>query len=168
MFGWQYSNHLTRGVPLARASLLSRAFPAVLVCSFFLAGSAAAQTSYYRHIFFDNGPRTAAYFYSSAKAVPPSTLEVVNNRIPLESSTFFTPPNALRISWQSNSGGAWTAVVGLRTFRNREITFDGNTLSFWLYSPEALPAAALPELRFLDAARNFSRPLHLGDFSGDL
>jgi hypothetical protein len=129
---------------------------------------AAAQSSYYRHIFFDNGPPTGSYFYSSGKAVAPSTLEIVDNRLPLDSATFFTPPNALRITWQSNAGGSWAAVVEVPNFRNRDITFAGDTLSLWLYSPEAIAAAALPRLRLLDGGRNFSRPLSLGDFSGDL
>src|SRR6516162_6069339 len=135
---------------------------------FSLPQEAAAQTSYYRHIFFDNGPRANAYFYSSGKVVAPSTLELLDDRVPLDSATFFTPPNALRIAWQSNAGGSWAAVVRVPDFRNRDITFDGDTISFWLYSPEAIPAAALPELRLLDAGRNFSRPIALGDFSGDL
>jgi hypothetical protein len=144
------------------------AFATGLIFLSCLAPSAAAQTPYYRHIFFDNGPPTKAYFYSSGKAVAPSTLESLDNRVPLDTATFFTPPNALRIAWQSKSGGSWTATVRVAGFRNREITFEGDALSFWLYSPEEIPAAALPELRLIDAGRNFSRALYLSGFSGDL
>ena len=126
------------------------------------------QTEYYRHTFFDNGPRTGSYFYSSGKAVPPSTLELQNQRLPLDSATFFTPPNSLKISWQSNPGGSWAANVQVLVFRNRDMVFDGDTLSFWLYSLDPIRAAALPELRLADAANNFSRPLRLGEFAHDL
>src|SRR5229473_7938229 len=69
------------------------------------AAHGVAQTSYYRHIFFDNGPRTSTYYYSSGKAVEPSTLEIRDKKLPLSSEVFFTPPNSLRISWTSKVGG---------------------------------------------------------------
>ncbi len=129
---------------------------------------ASAQTSYYRHTFFDNGPQTAGYAYSSGKAVAPSTLEFAGKRLPLDGQIFFTPPNALRISWQSSPGGAWIATVHVLEFRNREILFEGDTLSFWLYSAEAIPTASLPDLRLHDIKRGFSIRLHLGEFSGNI
>src|SRR5258705_4373315 len=70
-----------------------------------------AQTSYYRHTFFDDGPRTSTYFYSFGKAVEPSTLETHDKKLPLSSDVFFTPPNSLRISWRSNAGGSWAAQI---------------------------------------------------------
>src|SRR5215475_5714828 len=75
------------------------------------ASSLTAQTSYYRHSFFDNAPRTAAYSYTTGKAVEPSTLETENGKLPVESKTFFTPPNAIRLSWQSKPGGSWAAAI---------------------------------------------------------
>src|SRR2546429_8658438 len=95
-----------------------------------------AQTSYNRHIFFDNAARTSSYSYSFGKAVPPSTLEIADQKLPVDSGVFFTPPNSLRISWKSNLGGSWAAQIKVMTFRNREILFEGNALSFWLYSRE--------------------------------
>src|SRR6266536_947752 len=55
----------------------------------------SAQTSYYRHIFFDNGPRTSAYFYTSGKAVAPSTVEFQNGKLPLDSKIFLTATRCL-------------------------------------------------------------------------
>jgi len=128
----------------------------------------SAQTSYYRHTFFDNGPQTAGYAYSSGKAVAPSTLEFAGKRLPLDGQIFFTPPNSLRIAWQSNPGGAWIATVHVLEFRDREILFAGDSLSFWLYSAEAIPAASLPDLRLHDTKRGFSIRLHVGEFSGNI
>src|SRR5260370_41597857 len=76
------------------------------VLSLVSAPRSAAQTSYYRHIFFDNGPRTSTYYYSSGKAVEPSALAVLDKKLPLDSGVSFTPPNSLRISWRSNAGGS--------------------------------------------------------------
>jgi hypothetical protein len=168
----QYSKYLKFGRLVARrrggGSLWALRSGWTLVVWLALAVSAAGQTDYYRHVFFDNGPKTEAYFFSSGKAVAPSSIELRNDKIPLASTTFLTPPNALKISWQSNPGGSWTAAVRLAEFRNRDIAFDGDTLTFWLYTPEAIRAANLPELRLQDAGRNFAKALRLGDFSGDL
>jgi hypothetical protein len=115
----------------------------VAVLSLTSAPRSVAQTSYYRHIFFDNGPRTSSYFYSLGKAVEPSTLEIHDEKLPLDSAVFFTPPNSLRISWRSNHGGSWAAQIKVLEFRDREILFAGDTLSFWLYSQEKIAASAL-------------------------
>ncbi len=128
----------------------------------------AAQTSYYRHTFFDNGLKTSGYYYSIGKAVAPSTVELQGQRLPLDSQTFFTPPNSIRLAWKSNPGGSWLAELHVLEFRNREILFKGDTLSFWLYSPEAIPNAALPDLRLHDSNRGFSARIPVGEFSGDI
>src|ERR1700758_2206821 len=133
-----------------------------------LAPPSPAQTSYYRHTFFDNGPRTSSYFYSSGKAVEPSTLEIRDKKLPLSSEVFFTPPNSLRISWRSNAGGSWAAQIKVLEFRDREILFEGDTPSFWMYSEGKIMASALPELRLHDTNRGFSEPIRVGEFSGDI
>jgi hypothetical protein len=127
-----------------------------------------AQTSYYRHTFFDNGPRTSTYFYSFGNAVEPSTLEVRDKKLPLNSEVFFTPPNSLRISWTSKAGGSWAAQIKVLEFRDREILFEGDTLSFWLYSEEGIVDSALPRLRLHDTNRGFSEAIRVGEFSGNI
>ena len=127
-----------------------------------------AQTSYYRHIFFDNGSHTSSYFYSSGKAVEPSTLEIRDKKLPLSSEVFFTPPNSLRISWTSKAGGSWSAKIKVLEFRDREILFEGDTLSFWLYSEGGIAASALPGLRLHDTNRGFSEAIRVGEFSGNI
>lgn len=127
-----------------------------------------ADTEYYRHIFFDNSNTPDSYFYSSGKVTSPSTLELQGKRIPVDSSTFFTPPNALRLSWQSKPDGGWEVEIGVVEFRNREIFFDGDMLYLWIYAPAAMKAVNLPYLRLLDTNKNFSVPLRLGDFAVDL
>jgi exo beta-1,2-glucooligosaccharide sophorohydrolase (non-reducing end) len=66
---------------------------------------AAADTRYYRHTFFDNSLMPGSYFYSSGTPSAPSTLEVVGKKLPVETETFLTPPNALRLAWSSQAGG---------------------------------------------------------------
>jgi hypothetical protein len=144
-----------------RAALTAMVF---LVC----AQRGPAQTSYYRHIFFDNGPRTSGYAYSTGKAVAPSILDVEGKTLPVDSRIFLTPPNSIRVSWQSRTGGAWAAQINVVEFRDREILFEGDTLSFWVYSLEAIGVAALPNLRLHDTHRGFSAIVRLGEFSGEI
>jgi len=151
----------------ARVSVAVLAVAGAIGCAL-AAPHAAAQTAYYRHSFFDNAPRTPGYFYSSGKVVAPSTVELDGKRLPVDSKVFFTPPNSLRISWQSNPGGAWAAAIEVVDFRDREILFDGDTLCFWIYSNQAIPASELPALRLHDTKRGFSGPLRVGEFSGNV
>ncbi len=53
-------------------------------------------------------------------------------------------------------------------FRDREINFIGGNLFFWCYSPDGIPARALPEIRISDTNSQFSRALKLREFIGDL
>ena len=141
---------------------------ALMLTAALLPARALGQTSYYQHTFFDNGPRTAGYYYSSGKAVAPSTLETAGAKLPLDGTTFFTGPNSVKVAWESKAGGAWAADVSVLVFRNRDYHFDGDTLSFWVYAPEAIRAAAMPRFRLQDMARQFSKPAALGEFSGDI
>ena len=151
------------------------AWPAVLyVTVFALVGGclwvdcASADTSYYQHSFFDNSLTPDAYYYSSGRASAPSTLALVNGKLPVEGKIFLTPPNALRLEWQSEESGGWEAHVDVMRFRNRETRFQGDRLFLWCLSPEGIPAAALPTIRLLDTQRDFSAPLSLGLFAGDI
>ncbi len=105
---------------------------------------ARAQDDYYRHTYFDNSLTSDTYFYSSASATAPSDLLNNNGKLPVDSKLFFTPPNALRLEWQSQRGGEWDAGIHLMNFRNRYPGFIGDTLSFWCYSPQAIAGADLP------------------------
>jgi hypothetical protein len=142
-----------------------------------LASAAQGQTEYYRHSVFDNSLERDFYYYSFAQATAPSTLEGKNWRLPVDSVHFLSPPNALRIHWQSMPGGGWDAEVHLENFRNRSPGLAGRTLSFWIYSPTAIAAADLPNLMLSQAREglqvatfpgSFTTPEPLGRFIGDL
>ena len=142
----------------------------LIVCSSWggvlLTGSAHADTRYYQHSFFDNSLTPDVYYYSSGKASAPSVLTLVNGKVPVEGKIFQTPPNALRLEWQSAEDGGWEARVDVMRFRNRQIQFRGNTLHFWCFSPQSMSASALPVVRVADTAGNFSAPLKLELFAG--
>lgn len=155
-----FGDMTTRRHRVARSlRLLQGAF-----CLFHLVSVANADTAYYRHVLFDNSLESDAYYYSEAKASPPSTIERERDKLPVSRDVFLTPPNALRLKWRSVEAGGWEATVRVIAFRNREIVFRGDTLYFWCYSQEGIAGRNLPAMRLQDTGENFSVPLDPGKF----
>ncbi len=130
--------------------------------------SADAQSNYYKHLLFDNSLTPERYFYSEGKASEPSRLSLDKGKLPVETKTFFTAPNALRLQWQSARDGGWEAALHLERFRNRAAPFDGDTLYFWCFSPKAIPASHLPRIELKDSDGGFTAPLDIERFAGDV
>ena len=78
---------------------------------------------------------------------------------------FRTPPNALRIEWQSAPGGTWDAQIHLVNFPNRYPELSGGTLYFWMYSPEPIAAADLPGVVLSDAREGLQVATMPGSFT---
>jgi exo beta-1,2-glucooligosaccharide sophorohydrolase (non-reducing end) len=129
---------------------------------------AAAPTDYYNHVVFDNSITPDYYYYSSGRAVFPSTIELLSGALPVEKKNFFTAPNALRLQWRSVTGGSWETELRVVSMRNRLTDFRGDTLYMWCYSPETIPAADLPLLQLEDEQHNFTVPVKLETISGDV
>jgi hypothetical protein len=149
----------------------------LLIASLCVARPAAANSDYYRHVFFDNSIQHDVYFQSSAAKTAPSELRSVGWRLPVESSVFRTAPNAIRVEWQSAPGGSWDAQVQFVSFPNRFPDFAGGTLFFWVYAPEPIAADDLPNLVLSDARGglqvatmpgSFTVEEPLANYTGDL
>lgn len=136
-----------------------------LLAGLCLARPAAAQSDYYRHVFFDNSQQLGKYWQSSAAATEPSQLASAGYRLPVESKVFRSPPNAVRIEWQSAPGGSWDAQIQLVNFPNRYPELSGSTLYFWLYSPEPIAAADLPSVVLSDARSGLQVATFPGSFT---
>ncbi|MCI0447918.1 hypothetical protein L0152_32465, partial [bacterium] len=89
---------------------------------------------------------------------------MVDGKIPVEETLIFNPPNALRLSWLSAFGGDWEMAVHVSKWRNRDIIFKGDTLSFWCYSPEEIPPAELPLIFLKDVQGIWTPSVPLGEF----
>ncbi len=126
---------------------------------------AVAQSDYYRHVIFDNSQQLNQYWQSSAAETAPSQLKSAGHRLPVESTVFRTPPNAIRIEWQSAPGGSWDAQIQLVNFPNRYPELSGSTLYFWLYSPEPIAAADLPSVVLSDARSGLQVATFPGSFT---
>ncbi len=130
--------------------------------------SARADQNYSQQVFFDNSLSPGNYFYSSGRASAPSKLLLVKGRIPVETSTFISGPNALELQWLSAANGGWSAELNLYQWRNRTLLFPGANLWIWMYSPKGIPASDLPKLALRDTGGDFSWPLSIGDFTRDI
>jgi hypothetical protein len=127
-----------------------------------------AASDYFQHAFFDNSVTPDTYYYSNAKFVAPSSVEMHAGQLPVERGIFLTPPNSLRVSWRSDTGGSWDAEIRVVDLRNRRIEFEGDTLFLWLYSPEPIAADKLPRMLLEDTLKQFSISVALGPHAGDL
>ncbi|HET9741339.1 MAG TPA: glucoamylase family protein [Terriglobales bacterium] len=146
---------------LAAAVLLSPCF----WCAFSAASSSAqVANGYYSHVIFDNSLTPDAYFYSRAQAENTSTISTAKNRLPVESNIFHTPPNALRLEWQSKPNGGWSVQIARPDIRNLAPQYTGDTLIFWCYAEQPIRASELPLIQLTDAGHGFSHPVKMGDF----
>jgi exo beta-1,2-glucooligosaccharide sophorohydrolase (non-reducing end) len=124
--------------------------------------------TYYNHHIFDNSLSDGGYFFSHAKAIAPSQLEVIDCKIPVATDHFLNPPNSLRLSWLSLTGGDWLAELFCETWLNKTRILSGDTLSFWCYSEEDIPARLLPMIRVKIKDGPCTSPLQLTGIVPDL
>jgi len=143
---------------------------AVLALVAFLASPlcARADQSFSAQVFFENSLSPTDYFYSAGKAISPSTLRLVDGKLPIETTAFISAPNALSLEWLSAPDGGWSAEVRLYDWRNRTVDFPGANLWLWLFAPGGIRARDLPHLALHDAEGNFTWPLELSSFTSDL
>jgi exo beta-1,2-glucooligosaccharide sophorohydrolase (non-reducing end) len=129
---------------------------------------AVVPTDYYNHVVFDNSITPDFYYYSSGRAVFPSTIELLSGSLPVEKKNFFTAPNALRLHWRSVEGGSWETELRVVSMRNRPTEFRGDTLYIWCYSPETIAAADLPFIQLEDEQHDFTIPVKLSGIDGEV
>lgn len=129
------------------------------------AQTAVAQSDYYRHVIFDNSQQLNFHWHSAAGASGPSELKSVGYRLPVDTTQFHTPPNALRLEWRSAPGGSWDAQAHVVNFPNRYPELSGDTLYLWVYAPEPIAAADLPGIVLSDARDGLQVAIFPGSFT---
>ena len=121
---------------------------------------------YDRHVLFDNSDAPAGgHATSSGWAIGPSTLELVDGKLPVETAHFASPPNALRLSWLSAPGGDWQATIEITRRYARPFRFEGNALTLRVFADTEITAANSPRLFLKDAGDNATPAITL--VSGD-
>jgi hypothetical protein len=104
------------------------------------------------HVFFDNSPSDVGHDASLSYLVPPSFVETIDGKFPVDSRHFVSPPNGLRLKWRSATGGDWKMTLKLRRRRARPHDFQGDSLTFWCFSESAITAADSPLIYLQDSA----------------
>jgi exo beta-1,2-glucooligosaccharide sophorohydrolase (non-reducing end) len=140
----------------------------VFLASLVVGARAHADHNYSDQVFFENSLSPGNYFYSRGKVSPPSTLVLTGGKLPVESDTFISGPNALKLQWESAANGGWSAEVKLYEWRNRTQLFPGTKLFLWLNAARGIRAGDLPRLALRDAEGNFTQPLELSAYTHDL
>ena len=160
--------------PITRICRISKQIVHAFRLQFLLVGALAftqiahADQNYSQQMFFENSLSPGSYFYSSGKASAPSTLTLVNGKLPIETDTFISGPNALELQWDSAPQGGWEATLHLYQWRDRFVDFPGQNLYLWLYAPDGIQSKDLPEIVLQDTEHNFTQPLELSGFSPNL
>ena len=89
---------------------------------------------YYRHLIFDHSLTETSYAFSGGHATLPSRLELVDSKLPVSKRHFVSPPNSLKLTWTSRSGGDWQAELHVERWRGRAQQLEGDTLSLWCHA----------------------------------
>lgn len=93
----------------------------------------AAQERAYDDVLFANSRMEGDYFYSKTTYQSPSWINNIKGRLPVNSTHFFTPGNALQLQFSNAVNGAWNAEVMKQQWRGQDIKKEGQVLSFYLY-----------------------------------
>jgi hypothetical protein len=141
---------------------------ACIVVWFVGCACANAATNYSDRVLFENSSSQKAHYYSSTKISFPSSLAVIDRKLPVDTEHFLSAPNSLKLQWTSRVNGGWEAEVHAYIWRNRVIDFRGTELRLHVYSPTGIAAADLPLLALQDVDGNFTRTVTLATFTGDL
>jgi hypothetical protein len=128
------------------------AFVPLFLCPLLVAfDREGAESVYDRHVVFDQSIPAPAYFQSAGVVTPPSAIDLIAGEMPLDSDHYVVPPNSLRLTWKSATGGDWRAILKTRAHYGLVNDFDGDTLSLWCLSASGLTAAEAPRLHLEDA-----------------
>jgi exo beta-1,2-glucooligosaccharide sophorohydrolase (non-reducing end) len=130
--------------------------------------SAQNPDTYYNHLIFDNSLTEGNYYYSRAIAIAPSQLVSTDRKLPVAADRYLSPPNCLRLTWKSQTGGDWRAEIWVEKWLNRTPYLSGDTFSFWYYAEDDLPASLLPMICFQLKGEQYTQPVQLIDLAPDL
>lgn len=120
------------------------------------------------HLLFGNSLAGLSLYDSAGSCVPPSRLELVGARAPVDASAWVSPPNCIRLAWRSSPGGDWRLALNAPDRYGRHAELAGDTLALWCRSSEGLSAAEAPLIAVRDAAGFTTTPIPLLPDGADL
>ncbi|HEY1848076.1 MAG TPA: glucoamylase family protein [Opitutaceae bacterium] len=142
--------------------------PLVFSCSLAAAEHGVADSTYDRHVVFDQSIPAPTYFGSEGTVTAPSSLDLKSGRIPLDPAHFHVPSSSLRLTWTSVTGGDWQAVLKTRSHYGVTANFDGDTVTLWCYSETGLTPEQAPRIFLEDLNGKGTFTINLLSLSGPL
>jgi hypothetical protein len=127
--------------------------PFLLCSSLFASERGTAESTYDRHVIFDQCLPARAYFGSGGMVTAPSSIDLVDGEIPLDWVHFHVPSASLRLSWTSATGGDWRTTLKTHAHYGLINNFDGDMLTFWCLSEKGLTNDEAPRMHLEDAAK---------------
>jgi hypothetical protein len=122
----------------------------VIILFFGMAAPTRAESFYDRHVVFDNSAADGSYYQSEGMVTPPSKLEMLDYKLPVDTNHFTSPPNSLRLKWTSAPGGDWQMKIKSAERYGRNLVFEGDTLSLWCYSEKEISPGESPRIALQD------------------
>lgn len=124
---------------------------------------AKAQEPPYPAIFFVNSSMEDDYIFSQAKASGGSGIYHINGRLPVINYHFHTPGNALRLDYDNDPAGNWTADIFYQQIRGQDFFIEPKFLSFWVMNNSVeLSGANFPVCQLIKKDSSLTIPVKIG------
>jgi exo beta-1,2-glucooligosaccharide sophorohydrolase (non-reducing end) len=105
---------------------------------------------YDQHVLFDNAASCDFYYHSQGTFVVPSALDINQGKLPVEKGEFVSPPNSIRLKWNSAPGGDWRVMIHAINRYGHRFAFSGSALAFKCFSDKELRYESSPRIGVQD------------------
>lgn len=123
---------------------MNRTITLCLMLSLVAMGSVFADT--YPEVLFENSTLEGNYAYSRVEYEGPSWVENVGGRLPVSDSIFFTPGNALSLTYTAVTGGNWRVAISYPEAARYYAAEESDRLTFKLFAESDMATASLPKI----------------------
>ncbi len=117
----------------------------------------------YDYLFFDNSLMKDRFYYSKTNYTTPSWIKNIQHKLPV-STIFFSPGNALELTYISSNEGNWYCEVQYQPIRGIDLFREPELLSLQLFMEEPFDINALPEIAIRYQDSTFTEQVKLSDY----
>lgn len=150
LINWFYTYHqyeTYHSAGFLNYRFMNRVYLLNLLSSIMICMNLHAQEPLHDKVFFANSLMKHNYFYSEVAYTSPSWVKNERQKLPVNSSVFFTPGNALELNYTSSDKGRWEAKIFYRPGRGVDFFVPATHLSFRLFIQSSNTAAEnLPQV----------------------
>jgi len=139
--------------------------------SFFVLNALSAMADTYPEVLFENSVMRDNYFYSQVSYSGSSWVENVDGRLPVSDSLYFTPGNALSLTYSNDREGDWQVSVAYPGDAGYFRPEPNYVLTFKLYVATDTEVQVLPDValyRGEDVSASVSPSKYITDFQSNM